>query len=250
MIRMKQIKSCKLFTLIELLVVIAIIAILAAMLLPALNKAREKGRTAKCASNLKQIVLSLHMYTNDWRDYLPPSDNNGSCTRYLSAFMYNTSMLNYCQESPVENKRRLICDSWMKQNAGVFNSRPAFRSYYAAWDSSAIFAQSPTVRYTSLNGAKISMIGTRKSANLTAANIGWAEVNDRMLYFKPSRIGACFDYYWTGRDPHGYYTSEGIRPGHPDNMYNVGALDGHVENRGINDYVYMINTASYILSPK
>lgn len=85
------------FTLIELLVVIAIIGILIALLLPAVQAAREAARRAQCVNNLKQLGLAVHSY-NDTLKRLPNSRWGGTGGKVWSA---NSLILPFMEENNV-----------------------------------------------------------------------------------------------------------------------------------------------------
>ncbi len=96
----------KAFTLVELLVVIAIIGILVALLLPAVQAAREAARRMQCSNNLKQLGLALHNYHDTYRAFPPAcikekwQDGSGSA----QALLWSGSILPYMEQQPLFDK--------------------------------------------------------------------------------------------------------------------------------------------------
>jgi prepilin-type N-terminal cleavage/methylation domain-containing protein/prepilin-type processing-associated H-X9-DG protein len=101
------------FTLIELLVVIAIIGVLIALLLPAVQSAREAARRSQCTNNLKQIGLALHNYVST-HDALPPA----GCRWEPQNFSMKARMLPYLEQNVAYNALNFALPAWWNSNNG------------------------------------------------------------------------------------------------------------------------------------
>ena len=118
----------KYFTLIELLVVIAIIAILAAMLMPALQQARERGKQSTCQSNIKQIGMAFTIYADSFNNWIPSynktesyglSDDLASSRPWIMLLARQTKLFDYSDRwarvaNPPEQKGARFCPSVLK----------------------------------------------------------------------------------------------------------------------------------------
>ena len=106
------------FTLVELLVVIAIIGILIALLLPAVQAAREAARRSQCINNLKQIGLALHNYEDTFKTFPPsgiygcPGDRSTSTTEIPYHHTWITKILPFLEQQPLYDQMNILAPAW------------------------------------------------------------------------------------------------------------------------------------------
>ena len=115
------------FTLVELLVVIAIIGVLVALLLPAVQKAREAGRRMSCGNNLKQIGLGLHNYHDTYKTFPPGGITPGNCCGTPSAGTWAVFILPFMGR---ENLHARYAFDWFNEDNQNAFARTQFISDY------------------------------------------------------------------------------------------------------------------------
>lgn len=230
--KMNKNKSCKSlrFTMIELLVVIAIIAILAAMLLPALNQAREKAKNIKCVSNIKDCGTTIMMYRGDYNDVVAAKPvGYGS---WYDCFSQN----NYMPKYAVGKQCVVLCPSAPGGYKDIYSTYGLLSAYWTTESATSyrhyLSADPPDNRHLDFKKfpqyQRAIQNRVHPSTFVIMADSSWIKGTSRYPYpycnIEPSRITT---------------SSGGLRLSHGRNsIANVLLLDGHVSSYKRLDFLY------------
>ncbi len=259
---MKSSSTCRPgFTLVELLISISIIAALIALILPAVNSARENARGVQCQSSMKQIHLAFNSYASENRDYIPSVDSGlswaqvlgnagyfGASTRKAPFITKGTSNVSNIRwailRCPSETPKLVAGGSvnytgdpttcwdndYVPVSYGInitVTPRPRVGGY--------LYGQ-PRARWT----AGIPSIQPSE-ARFLADSKHWAWGWDMPYFSTPMDT--------LPNDPNGYFIQyfHGFRHGGPQNLSNFAHMDGHVSTR--QHFAYTGQTNFQILYP-